>query len=215
MAITYVLFDAVNTLIHKPMLWERMQGVLVAAGHHIPSDLLRRNHKLMSECLHFPDRTSQDFYQKFNAELLYSLGIIPTETLLTDIFRACTYLPWVTFADTSALTTLHRPSGIVSNFNKTLPQLVGDLFGPEVFRDIVVSELKGVAKPQLVFYEAALAAAGVPAAEILYVGDSIKLDMEPALALGMQAVLIDRDGVFPYYPRRIDSFAQLPSLLAE
>jgi putative hydrolase of the HAD superfamily len=215
MRIKYILFDAANTLIHKPMLWERMQGVLVAAGHNVPSDLLRRNHKLMSECLHFPDRTSQEFYQKFNAELLYSLGIIPTKTLLTDIFRACTYLPWAVFTDTRILTTLRQPLGIVSNFNKTLPQLVGNLFGSEVFRDIVVSELKGVAKPQLAFYEAALAAANVPASEILYVGDSIKLDMEPALTLGMQAVLIDRDSTFLYYPRRIDSFAQLSNLLAE
>ena len=214
MDIQYVLFDAANTLIHKPLLWERMLSVLSAAGHSIPLPLLRRHHKLLSECLPFPDRTSPVFYRTFNAELLYSLGIIPTNDLLERLFWACSYLPWAPFPDTSALTALPVPLGVVSNFNRTLPDLVSSLFGPHLFRDISVSETAGVAKPQRAFYEAALVLAGLPAAEVLYIGDSIKLDMEPAQALGMHTVLIDRDQHFPYFSRRLDSLYQLADFLS-
>lgn len=213
MVIQYVLFDAANTLIHKPKLWERMLTVLEANGHQIPSPLLRRNHKLLSECFFFPDRTSHEFYRHFNAELLYSLGIIPTNALLDSIFNACTYLPWEKFDDTAVLHNLKMPLGIVSNFNHTLSELLRTLFGSNVFRDITVSETVGAAKPQFSFYEAALAATATSASEILYVGDSIKLDMEPALALGMQTVLIDREQVFLHFPHRIDSLSQLPDFL--
>ena len=214
MSISYVLFDAANTLIHKPLLWERLQSALAADGHRVALPLLRRNHKLLSECLHFPDRTSQEFYRKFNAELLYSLGIIPTEALLTRIFQSCTYLPWEKFFDSEALHTLGRPLGIVSNFNSTLTDLIDSLYGAGTFRDVSVSEVLGVAKPKRAFYEAALAAAGVAANEILYVGDSVKLDMEPAQALGMHTILIDRDHTFPHFSSRVDSFFQLVDFLA-
>ncbi len=213
-AIRYVLFDAANTLIHKPLLWQRLNEVLTGAGHRIPLRFLRRRHKLVSESFPFPDRTSPEFYHRFNAELLYSLGLIPTDQLLQEIFRACSALPWAVFPDCTALAALGQPLGIASNFNSRLPALVAELFGQSRFRDITASETQGLAKPARGFYQAALAAAGVPAANVLYVGDSIKLDMEPALALGMQAVLLDRDGAFPYYPRRIDSLAHLPALLA-
>jgi FMN phosphatase YigB (HAD superfamily) len=50
--------------------------------------------------------------------------------------------------------------------------------------------------------------------EILYVGDSIKLDMEPASATGMNAVLIDRLNAFPGYRGiRINSFAELKTVI--
>ena len=45
----------------------------------------------------------------------------------------------------------------------------------------------------------ALARSGVPAAESAYVGDSPVFDTEPAEALGMRGVLIDRRGRHPRY----------------
>ncbi|SDX76449.1 HAD family hydrolase [Hymenobacter psychrophilus] len=213
MPIQYLLFDAANTLLHKPLLWERLQEVLTTGGHEIPLPQLRRNHKLLSECLPFPDRTSRQFYRTFNAELLYSLGIIPTADLLERIFQACAQLPWEAFRDTVALAALPLPLGVASNFNHSLPELLTTLFGADRFRHICVSEAVGVAKPHRAFYEAVLAQTGVPAESVLYIGDSIKLDMEPAKALGMHTALIDREQLFPHFPRRLDSLSQLAELL--
>ena len=45
------------------------------------------------------------------------------------------------------------------------------------------------------------------------VGDSYEDDIEGALALGMRAVLLDRDGRFPDFEPRIDDLRALPAAL--
>jgi FMN phosphatase YigB (HAD superfamily) len=206
--IKYILFDAANTLIHKPLLWKNLQVVLSKSGYEVPDDLIRRNHKLLSEHVKFPDRTSRDFYSGFNSDLLYSLGISPSPELLDEIFTACTYLPWEKFSDTEIIDSLQLPVGILSNFNNTLKDTISEKFG-EVFKHIFISENYGVAKPDLKFYEIAIRETGFAPHEILYIGDSIKLDMEPAIRSSLNSLLIDRDNVYPVYKNRITSLDQL------
>jgi len=209
--ISYILFDACETLMHKPALWKNIMQVLTANGHQVEKKELQHKHKLLSECIHFPDRTSKSFYQKFNAEVLYALGIIPTDKLLEQIFEACTYLPWVTYEDTAVLEEIKLPMGVLSNFNSTLKDKLDDLIG-DVFEEVLISEVLGVAKPAITFYEKAIKKIGVPPAEILYIGDSLKLDIQPALAVGMQPLLIDRIRLYPNYVNRLDSLSQLNTL---
>ena len=45
------------------------------------------------------------------------------------------------------------------------------------------------------------------------VGDSVEDDIEGALALGMRAFLLDRDGRFPDFEPRIDDLRALPAAL--
>jgi HAD superfamily hydrolase (TIGR01549 family) len=209
--IRFLLFDAANTLIHKPTLWTKMDSALQLHNINIDLPTLQRHHKLISEVLFFPDRTSAEFYNKFNGELLYSLGIIPTEAMLNDIFKACTYQPWEVFEDTDALAGLDLPKAILSNFNTTLAAKIGNMF-PGVFSTIITSEEMQCAKPSLEFYGKAIEAIGLAPKHILYVGDSLKLDMEPAIKLGMNAWLIDRAECYPNYPNRITSFHQLAAI---
>jgi FMN phosphatase YigB (HAD superfamily) len=54
-----------------------------------------------------------------------------------------------------------------------------------------------VRKPSLEFYRNVLLYSNLRADEVLYVGDSIKLDIQPALLLGIKAVLIDRLDLYP------------------
>ncbi|HEY1564307.1 MAG TPA: HAD family hydrolase [Gaiellaceae bacterium] len=56
------------------------------------------------------------------------------------------------------------------------------------------SERWGVEKPYAGFFARVVEAAGVPAGEILYVGDRVDNDVVPALAAGLQAVRIRRGG---------------------
>ena len=206
--IKYILFDAANTLIHKPMLWKNLQSSLKKFSHNVPEELLKRNHKLLSECLRFPDRTSKEFYLGFNSELLYSLGISPTSELLDEIFSSCTYLQWEKFSDTIIIDSIHLPCGIISNFNSTLTEIINKEFG-EKFKHILVSENYGVVKPSLQFYEIAANKIGFAPNEILYIGDSIKLDIEPAIKVSFNTLLIDRDNVYPIYINRITSLEAL------
>ena len=206
--IQYIFFDAANTLIHKPLLWRKISNILKKHGNEIPEKLLKHNHKLISENFHFPDRTSSDFYRNFNSELLYSVGIIPTSDLLEEIFLSCSYLPWEKFDDTSVLYSLSLPIGVISNFNKTLDQTLKNLFDLN-FQNIIISENYGVGKPNPEFYDFALREIGIDSSKVLYVGDSLKLDIEPALELGMNAILIDRNDDYPFYKNRILNMNQL------
>ena len=209
--IKYLLFDAANTLIHKPSLWGMINAALAKNNITVNSETLQKNHKLISELMVFPDRTSAEFYKKFNSELLYSLGIIPNEKILADIFDSCTYLDWEPFEDSAALSGISLPKGIVSNFNSTLSEKINKIFSG-TFSHIITSEEIGCAKPADEFYAKAIAIINEKPENILYVGDSIKLDMEPALKSGMKTYLIDRINCFPGYPDRIASLYQLPGI---
>ena len=204
-----LLLDAANTIIHKPKLISRFLEALNEAGIVIEEEILRRRHKLISEVVDFPDQTSEQFYARFNSELLLSLGIIPSEELLKDIFNKCTYLPWEPFPDTNILANVSQKTVILSNFNSTLENKLKSVFNDNIFDLIIGSEVEGVRKPHLDFYERAISKLGVQPSEILYVGDSIKLDIIPAKNSGIDALLIDRDNNFPLFNKRITSLYQL------
>lgn len=211
--IKYILFDAANTLIHKPTLWIKFSAVLTKYGYHVDEHKLQLHHKLLSEFFHFPDRTSESFYNQFNNDLLLSLGIVPTDDLLSELFKECSYLPWAKFDDTDWLTEVNVPMGVLSNFNNNLNGLLGDLFG-NVFSNIIVSEIVSLRKPSADFYLYALEQINLPAKNILYIGDSLKLDMMPASKLGMQVRLIDRIDAFSAYPNAISSLQIIPALIS-
>lgn len=210
--IKYVLFDAANTIIHKPVLWTKILSVFEKYGIDVPADRLKYHHKLLSEIIDFPDRTSRDFYSGFNKEFLLSLGIIPSEKLLEDLFTACTYLPWERFDDTEILSRLTLPLGVLSNFNNNLPQLLDSLFG-NIFSNIIVSESLNIRKPDPAFYQHAIKEIGLRPEEVLYIGDSLKLDIIPAKQLGMHTFLIDRLSVFNASDNAIPSLNKLSDLI--
>lgn len=208
----YLLLDVAGTLLHKPSLFIKIQGVLADHGHIIDLSKIKYNHKLLSETIKFPDRTGKEFYTDFNAELLHSLGIIPTAILLDEIFNTCSYLPWEKFDDTEALQNINIPMGILSNFNSSLKEQLNQLFGP-IFSDIFVSEELGLAKPDIEFYKHALDKIDADAKDILYIGDSFKLDLEPATQLGIKSYVIDRDKFYPNSPNTITSLFDIENLI--
>ncbi|GHT00700.1 hypothetical protein FACS189421_13030 [Bacteroidia bacterium] len=193
--IKYILFDVANTLIHKPLLWDKLQETLAENGFVVSKDKIKTHHKIISEQIDFPDRTDSKFYATFNANLLISLGIYPDENLLNSIFKKCSYLPWEPFSDTSFLETITLPIGILSNFRKELPELLENIFNYR-FSDIIVSEEEHLKKPDVRFFEFAIKKTGLLPEEILYVGDSLKLDYLPARKMNMSALLIDRIGAY-------------------
>lgn len=194
--VKYILFDAANTLIHKPILWGKIMNVLTAYGYIVDEKVLKLHHKLLSEIIKFPDVTSEVFYKEFNKELLNSLGIIETDEILKDIFEACKYQPWEVFHDTIVLNSLSCKIGVLSNFNSGLRNLLTEKLPDIKFSNIFISEEEKVSKPNALFFKKALDVIGYKPSEVLYVGDSLKLDIIPAKSLGMQVKLIDRENLF-------------------
>lgn len=210
--IKLIYFDVAGTLIGKPDLFPKIQKTLASFNYQISQDEIKYKHKLLSEVIHFPDRTDEMFYKKFNTEMLNLLGIIPTEELCDAIFKSCTYLPWIPFDDTQVLGNLNYPLGVISNFNSSLKDKLNDFFGP-IFQHVYVSEELKVAKPDLAFFSKALELSSLQASEVLYIGDSVKLDLAPASYLGIKSLLIDRDNFYPNLPNRITELSQIKNYL--
>jgi putative hydrolase of the HAD superfamily len=105
--------------------------------------------------------------------------------------------------------------GLISNFEDWLEVLLERLDVTRYFPVRVISGVVGVEKPDLKIFHLALEEAGVAPADAVYVGDNPHFDVEPAAALGMFPVLIDRHDRYPDQPHgaRITSLAKLASVL--
>ena len=78
---------------------------------------------------------------------------------------------------------------------------------------IVDSRTHGYVKPHPTIFRAALDRLGVAAADAAMVGDSPEEDVEGARALGMRAVLIDREDRHPQVADRLRDLYGLPAAL--
>jgi putative hydrolase of the HAD superfamily len=78
---------------------------------------------------------------------------------------------------------------------------------------VVGSKAHGRIKPHASIFVAALELLGVVPNETVMVGDSYEDDIEGARALGIRAILLDRDGLRVDAPDRIDTLLALPAAL--
>lgn len=103
---------------------------------------------------------------------------------------------WRAFDDT--LPTLHSLSergiqlAIASNFDERLHPICDGLSALGLFQKRFISSELGFRKPSSDFYRAIVSDLKVEAENILMVGDGLKNDVEGALAVGMNAVLVNR-----------------------
>jgi len=111
--------------------------------------------------------------------------------------------------------------GLISNSHRCLDSFQTHFALEGLIAAAVSSSEHGHMKPHPSIFSAALAMAGVPAAEAVMVGDSLRQDVEGALAAGMRAVLLQRadppTGTIDVVRARgiplIRSLAELPPLL--
>ena len=105
---------------------------------------------------------------------------------------------WVLFPETlEVLEELKRRGfrlGVISNFDTRIYSVMNSLGIRDFFDAITLSSETGFSKPDREIFDAAVAAIGLPASQILFVGDSLEDDVEAGLRAGLRAVLIDRTG---------------------
>jgi HAD superfamily hydrolase (TIGR01493 family) len=89
-------------------------------------------------------------------------------------------------------------------------------FALDEFVEVSVSSAEvGVIKPACAVFEAVLRRTGVPGSAAVMVGDSLRDDVEGALACGCSAILLDRAGRAAGAPLpRITSLLELPAALS-
>jgi HAD superfamily hydrolase (TIGR01549 family) len=101
--------------------------------------------------------------------------------------------------------------GLISNGQRDLAEFAAH---HSLDVDVTVgSTAHGHIKPHPSIFEKALASLGTGTDDTVMVGDSPGDDIAGARALGMRAVLVDRDGVYPEERDRIDTLLALPALL--
>jgi FMN phosphatase YigB (HAD superfamily) len=204
-----IFFDVAHTLLEKPAVIPALHGALARHGIKVPVPELLARHRLLMEATAFPDRTSRDFYADFNAAVVRAVGAIPTDGLLDEMYSSCSYQPWAPYSDACAIDRFTIPRGILSNWDSTLADKLATLLGIR-FDWVLGSEEQRVRKPDSGFFRLMLDKTGLAPGQIAYVGDSLRLDIEPALRMGFHAILLDRDHLYPHSPlARITSLDQL------
>jgi putative hydrolase of the HAD superfamily len=101
--------------------------------------------------------------------------------------------------------------GLLSNSSRDLDDFVAH-HGLDVDA-VLTSHAHGKTKPHETIFNAILERLGVAATEAAMVGDTIEDDIDGARAVGMRAVLLDREGRYPELEPRLDDLRGLAAAL--
>ncbi|HLA92341.1 MAG TPA: HAD-IA family hydrolase [Actinomycetota bacterium] len=225
-----VFFDAGETLVHPhPTFPDLFAQILRREGHDVTPELVRERGHVVFDRFRVaaenqelwttsPER-SRRFWHEVYEIFLSELGVPNANGLIDTVYGEFTDRSnYRLFEDVPAvLDRLRRAGlilGVVSNFEAWLERLLDELGVTDYFAVRVVSGVEGMEKPDPRIFELAMSRAGVVPADSVYVGDNPEFDVDPALAVGMFPVLIDRRGRFPEAPgARIGSMDELPDVL--
>lgn len=154
-----------------------------------------------------PVEAQRAFWLDFWAEGFRRLGVsgadaVPLAEELLDPVNGGNYQ--MVFEDVfpalDALQARGKRLGIISNFTPNCESFLRDLGLAQYFDFFIVSGILGIEKPDPRIFQAAVAAAGKPIGELVYIGDSVHHDVEGANDAGMDAILIDRPNRFANSP---------------
>jgi len=126
---------------------------------------------------------------------------------------------WRVYDDVApTLTELKRLGlklGVISNFDSRLYDLLRACRLDHFFDSVHISTRVGAAKPDPAIFRAAVNHYAVEARRAWHVGDSLREDVEGAIAAGIDAALLDRDDRFTENAPavRITSLEQIDALL--
>ncbi len=157
----------------------------------------------------------------FNANLLRQLGITEGAAEMGERLK---FESWGNpenyrlFSDVNNALVVLKQQGIfvgcVSNEDGWLPDFFTHFGIDKDFSFILASEQIGFEKPEPEIFEKALEISGFKAHEVLFVGDSLISDYFGSKAVGMKAVLIDREHkVADDSICKIDSLEKIQELL--
>jgi putative hydrolase of the HAD superfamily len=218
-----VLLDVLGTLVELETPWPHLAQELAARG--VVVDLEAARAAMLAEMAYYRAHhdeardwaTLKDLRRRCAAVVQESLKTpLPLadveDALLAAVrFRAYPEVP----AALERLRAAGARLAVVSNWDVSLhDQLAATGLGTLVDGAVSSAEV-GVGKPHPVIYARALEVAGVEPGEALMAGDSPDTDVAGALALGIEAVLVDRWGgaEVPDGAHRVASLAELPGLI--
>lgn len=206
-----VLFDAGETIVRpEPSFGDALRALFAEHGHHFDqADVDREARAALAAASQRAARdgiawttsaeASRRFWTGIYVATLAALGVADDGDVAGRIYEQFTQPHrYALFPDAlPALRELKASGyrlGLVSNWEAWLAGLLDRLGVAPLFDVAVVSGAEGVEKPDPRIFEIALHRMGVAPERAAYVGDSPSHDVEPAMRLGMGAVLVDRHG---------------------
>jgi len=221
--LNYVIFDFAGTLaILNPSREKILKSLLERVGISNRSDSEISNAYLLADSLMVYSSVEEsrnttyrdEFYSEYNRFILQTLRLKDLIQInkVNDAFQS-SGSHWEPAPDAmpalNRLTQAGVPFGVLSNFGEELSELITKIFKHQVkFSHVVDSSSVGLEKPNVEFFEYFISLIGCHVHNCVFVGDSVTLDYEPAMKLGIETYLVDRTLVGPS-----PSFNKFPSLI--
>ncbi|MGH9752448.1 MAG: HAD-IA family hydrolase [Blastocatellia bacterium] len=209
-----VFFDAVGTLIEtRSVVGEIYSRVAREFGFEAEPGILQQNFARsfhQQPPLAFPAGTPEaalielekGWWRNLVRAVFADLGSFPRfDQFFDEIFERFRGREfWRIYDDVApALTELKRRGlklGVISNFDSRLYDVLRACRLDHFFDSVHISARVGAAKPDPAIFQAALNYHSVEARRALHIGDSLREDVEGAMAAGINVVLLDRDNCF-------------------
>jgi len=192
-----IFFDAGGTLIRPcPSVGAIYAAVAGRHGIHRTADEMERAFRQSWAALKQPGPTvsRKEWWRQLVFRVLGQENEACFEALFEEFARPDS---WQVFPDAEGtLREAHARGlhvGVISNWDERLRALLDGLALTQHFDSMTISCEVGVEKPREEIFLAALRAAGVSAADAIHVGDCHEEDVRGAEAVGMRAVLVDRN----------------------
>lgn len=222
-----VLFDALGTLVELVPPWSRLRQTL-ARRHGLDVSEADAKRAMLAEMAYYRAHHQEGSDPERLAELRSQCaGVLRDElpivaaldpAALTEVLLdSLRFSPYPDAAPTLArLREAGTLLAVVSNWDCSLPNVLGEVGLGGAVDAIVVSAEVGAAKPDPRMFEIALERLRRRADEALAVGDSIETDVAGAQRAGVRAILLDRAGTGPAVAgvQKIGSLSELPNMLA-
>ena len=222
-----VTFDLTGTLIHAPRMGEIYSEVLARHGVQVaPARAAGLIGEVWREldCTAHPARDrfaahpdgARGWWRRLLERFCELLGAPPpTPFAAAELFeRFAGADAWEIYPEVEGVLAELRLQGLtlglISNWDDRLPRLLASLGLSCRFDVVVYSQEVGVEKPHQRIFTAALERLDTPATRVLHVGDRARQDVEGGRAVGMHALLLDRQGT----AGDLSDLAELPARIS-
>ena len=230
--ITTVFFDLYGTLAgFTPSRFEIQSAACKPFGIKLTPDGVLRGYAMADafmadENAAFPLRRRgeggrQRFFTEYERLVLQGAGVEVDEARVWAIWGEVQKQPYemTRFDDVLPAMDLLKQQGLtlgmISNMNRSGDELATSM-GLSPYLDVAVTSGEvGAEKPDPAIFREALKRAGAEPQETVHVGDQLSSDMEGARGVGINPVLLDRDGNHPDYDDcpRIETLMEMPALV--
>ena len=116
-----------------------------------------------------------------------------------DLFETFRIKAWRLFPETKAVLSALKERGyilvVISNFDSRIYEVSDNLGITDFFDSFIISSESGFAKPSGEIFDLALKKFNLTPSECVHIGDSKPNDYDGAAALGINALLLDRDSL--------------------